>query len=63
MKSMNRPQRRGHETSPGIVEERPRETLPPRIEDGLERAAVEMRTPPTLDAVSELDRAASIGAA
>ena len=48
-----RAQRRGQKAPAGIVEKRPREALPPRFEDGLQRAAVEMRTQPVLKKVHD----------
>ena len=41
--------RRGHEAPSGIVQERPREALPPRFQHGFESAAVEMRAQPALE--------------
>src|SRR5262249_1537423 len=44
-----RTQRCGHQTASGVVEERTREAQPPRLEHGLERAAIKMRPQPVLE--------------
>src|SRR3977135_2428037 len=48
-----RPQWGGHQASSGVVEERSREGLPPRLEDRFERAAVEMRAQPVLEQTND----------
>ena len=48
-----RPQRRGHEAPAGIIQKRPGEALPPRLQDRLEGTAVEMRAQPVLKEVDD----------
>src|SRR4051794_19124163 len=44
-----RPQRRRHQTPARVVQKRPVESLPPRFEDRLQDAALEMRAQPVLE--------------
>ena len=50
-----RAERCGHKPPSRIVEERTGEALPPRFEDGLQRAAVEMRAQPVLEMMHDPD--------
>src|SRR6185437_10213703 len=50
-----RAQRRGQVAASGIVEERPRKALPPRFENRLQRAAVEMRTKQVFEQMNDAD--------